>query len=227
MRDLEATFLAVFRELKPRTAPPVFQIEFYPFTRLNSTIRRREGKLKVRMSELLAAAPEPVIEALAQILLRKLYGQPVPELFRARYRRFAGRREIAAKAQLLGQLRGRKQLGPPRGRHHDLEAIFEDLNQRFFYGLLARPRMGWAAQAARRHLGHYDPAHNAILISRVFDSPRVPRYALEYVVYHEMLHLKYPVRMKGSRRCVHPPEFQAEERRFPEWQQAEAALKTL
>lgn len=227
MRDLEATFLAAFREVKPRTPPPPFHIEFYPFTRMNSTIRRRAGVLRVRLSDLLAAAPEPVIEALAQILLRKLYRQPVPEVFRARYRRFAGRREIAAKAQLIGQLRGRKRLGAPRGRHYDLEAMFEDLNQRFFFGLMARPALGWAARSARRHLGHYDPAHNAILISRVFDSPRVPRYALEYVLYHEMLHLKYPVRMKGSRRCVHPAEFQAEERRFPDWQRAEAALKAL
>ncbi len=227
MRDLEATFLAVFRELKPRTPPPPIHIEFYPFTRMNSTIRRRDGALKVRLSDLLEAAPEPVIEALAQILLRKLYGQPVPELFRARYRRFAGRKEIAAKAQLVGQIRGRKRLQPPAGRHHDLEAIFEDLNRRFFHGLMARPDLGWAPRAARRHLGHYDPAHNAILISRVFDSSRVPRIALEYVLYHEMLHVKYPIKMRGSRRCVHSPEFQAEERRFPDWQAAEAALKAL
>lgn len=227
MRDLEATFLAVFRELKPRTPPPAFHIAFYPFTRMNSTIRRRDGVFKVRLSDLLAAAPEPVIEALAQILLRKLYRQPVPELFRARYRRFAGRREIAAKAQLIGQVRGRKQLIPPRGRHHDLDVIFEELNQRFFFGLMARPALGWAARPARRHLGHYDPAHSAILISRVFDSPRVPRLALEYVLYHEMLHLKYPVKMKGSRRCVHSAEFQAEERRFPDWRRAEAALNAL
>ncbi|MGH9533668.1 MAG: SprT-like domain-containing protein [Terriglobales bacterium] len=224
---LEATFLAVFRELKPRTPLPRFEIEFYPFTRMNSTIRRRNGIFKVRLSDLLAAAPEPVIEALAQILLRKLYSHPVPDLFRARYRRFAGRREIAAKAQLVGQIRGRKRLSPPQGRHHDLEAIFEELNQRFFHGLMARPALGWAPQAARRHLGHYDPAHNAILISRVFDSPGVPRHALEYVLYHEMLHLKYPVRMRGSRRCVHSAEFQAEEQRFPGWQAAEAALKAL
>jgi hypothetical protein len=50
---------------------------------------------------------------------------------------------------------------------------------------------------------------------------------LAYVMYHEMLHLKFPVKMNGTRRCVHSAEFRAEERRFPLWKEAEAALKRL
>ena len=67
----------------------------------------------------------------------------------------------------------------------------------------ARPQMSWSQARARNLLGHYDPAHNAIIVSRIFDHPRVPRYAVEYIVYHEMLHLRHPVKLNGSRRCVH------------------------
>jgi predicted metal-dependent hydrolase len=101
------------------------------------------------------------------------------------------------------------------------------LNTRFFYGLLARPRMSWSRTRTRRILGHYDPAHNAIVISRVFDQSAVPGYAVEYIVYHEMLHLKHPVRLRGSRRCVHSAEFQAEEKLFPQLAEANAFLKRL
>jgi len=101
------------------------------------------------------------------------------------------------------------------------------LNSRFFHGLLARPRMSWSRGRTRRILGHYDPAHNAIVISRVFDHPSVPRYAVEYIVYHEMLHLKHPIKLRGSRRCVHSAEFQVEERLFPEFAAAEQFLKRL
>ena len=87
--------------------------------------------------------------------------------------------------------------------------------------------MSWSPTKTRRILGHYDPAHNAIVISRIFDHPAVPRYAVEYIVYHEMLHLKHPVRLRGSRRCVHSAEFQAEEKLFPEWGRAEGFLKRL
>ena len=110
---------------------------------------------------------------------------------------------------------------------YDLESIFEELNQRFFFGLLARPQMTWSQVRARHSLGHYDPAHNAIVVSRVFDHPRVPRYVVEYIVYHEMLHLKHPVKLRGSRRCVHGREFQAEERLFPRLEEAKRFLKML
>jgi predicted metal-dependent hydrolase len=50
---------------------------------------------------------------------------------------------------------------------------------------------------------------------------------VEYIVYHEMLHLKHPVKLRGSRRCVHSSEFQAEEKLFPHLDQAKAFLKLL
>jgi predicted metal-dependent hydrolase len=87
--------------------------------------------------------------------------------------------------------------------------------------------MSWSPTKTRRILGHYDPAHNAIVISRIFDQFSVPRYAVEYIVYHEMLHLRHPVRLRGNRRCVHSAEFHAEENLFPQLEQAEAFLKRL
>jgi predicted metal-dependent hydrolase len=50
---------------------------------------------------------------------------------------------------------------------------------------------------------------------------------VEYILYHEMLHLKYPVKVRGSRRCVHPAEFQEEEKLFPGLEQAKQFLKQL
>ena len=50
----------------------------------------------------------------------------------------------------------------------------------------------------------------------------MPRFAVEYLLYHEMLHLKHPVKLRGSRRCVHSAEFQAEEDLFPQLEAAKA-----
>jgi predicted metal-dependent hydrolase len=76
-------------------------------------------------------------------------------------------------------------------------------------------------------LGHYDTSHNAIIISRIFDRECVPPIALEYVMFHEMLHLRYPVDHSGSRRRVHTREFQAEERKFPRLKEAKEILKRM
>lgn len=225
--DLQEILQRTYRELRPRAAMPQFHAEFYPFSRVNSTIRLRDGVLHVRISDLLAGAPQNVIEAIAHILLAKIYKKSIATIHSTRYRRYVSSHDISTKAHLLRQMRGRKRIESAQGKVYDLEAIFEELNLRFFHGLMGRPQLTWSRNHARNHLGHYDPAHNAIVVSRVFDHERVPRYAVEYILYHEMLHLKHPVKLRGSRRCVHGPEFQAEERQFPDLKEAKEFLKTL
>jgi len=220
-------FQETYRELRPRAPLPELTVEFFAFANINNTIRLREGKLLVRISDLLEGAPEPVLRAIAHILLAKMYRKPIDRGHSTRYRRYVSGHDIVAKAHLVRQMRGRKQIDTARGHVYDLERIFDDLNLRFFHGLLARPQMTWSRDHARNSLGHYDPAHNAIVVSRVFDHARVPRYAVEYIVYHEMLHLKYPVKLRGSRRCVHPAEFQAEEKLFPRLDEALRFLRQL
>jgi len=220
-------FQDTYSELRPGSTIPELKIEFFAFANVNNTIRLRNGRLLVRLSDLLEGAPEAVLRAIAHILLAKMYRRPIDRGQAARYRKYVASHEIVRKTHLVRQMRGRKKLRPARGHYYDLDAVFEELNTRFFHGLLARPRMSWSQAKTRRILGHYDPAHNAIIISRIFDHPAVPAYVLEYIVYHEMLHLKHPVKLRGSRRCVHSAEFQAEEKLFPRAAEANAFLKRL
>jgi len=228
VRDgLLQVFEGTYRELRPRAPVPEFVVEFFAFANLNNTIRLREGRLLVRLSDLLEGAPQSVLGAIAHILLAKMYRRPIEREHASRYRRYVSSHDITQKAHLVRQIRGRKRIESARGHTYDLEKVFDDLNTRFFYGLLARPQMTWSRDHARNSLGHYDPAHNAIVVSRVFDHPAVPRCAIEYIVYHEMLHLKHPVKLRGSRRCVHSAAFQAEERLFPGLENAKQFLKRL
>src|SRR6266852_9631672 len=225
--EITKLFEETYRELRPRSDVPELRVEFFGFANINNTIRLREGKLLVRVSDLLEGAPDYVLKAIAHILLAKMYRRPVDRAHALRYRRYVSAQHMSRKAHLVRQMRGRKRIHSAQGHSYDLDAIFEELNVRFFHGLLARPRMTWSGEHARNRLGHYDPAHNAIVVSRVFDHPRVPRVVVEYIVYHEMLHLKHPVRMRGSRRCVHSAEFQTEEQLFPRLAEANAFLKRL
>ena len=220
-------FQEIYRDLRPGASVPELKIEFFAFANVNNTIRLREGRLLVRLSDLLEGAPDTVLRAIAHILLAKMYRQPIDRGQATRYRKYVASHEIVRKTHLVRQMRGRKRLRPARGLFYDLDAIFETLNTRFFHGLMARPRMSWSQTRTRRILGHYDPAHNAIIISRIFDHFAVPAFVVEYIVYHEMLHLKHPVKLRGSRRCVHSAEFQAEEKLFPHMTQANAFLKRL
>ncbi|HMD86698.1 MAG: M48 family peptidase [Terracidiphilus sp.] len=213
--------------MRPRAPMPPIAVRFRRFTSLNTTIRLREGQIRVNLSDLLEGAPEPVVRAIAHILLAKLYKRPIDAAHNLRYKRFASSAAVTRQTELIRGARGNKRYFGPQGRYYNLEAVFDSLNTRFFGALLGRPELTWSEHTAKRSLGHYDAAHNTIVVSRVFDRPSSPLYALEYLLYHEMLHLKHPVRRRGLRRCVHSPAFKAEEARFPQLKEALAFIKRL
>ena len=225
--DLQSIFQEEYRALRPRAPLPLMQIRFRRFTSLNTTIRLREGQIKASLSDLLEGAPESVLRAIAHILLAKLYRKPVDAAHNLRFKRFAASAAVTRQAELIRHARGSKRYTGPDGRYYNLNEVFDTLNFRFFGGLLGRPDLTWSESHAKRSLGHYDAAHNTIVVSRVFDRPSSPRYAIEYLLYHEMLHLKHPVRMRGLRRCVHSAEFKAEEKLFPQLKEALAFIKRL
>jgi hypothetical protein len=225
--DFVRIFQEEYRALRPRAPMPPIAVRFRRFTSLNTTIRLREGQIFASLSDLLEGAPEPVLRAIAHILLAKLYKKPIDGNHNLRYKRFASSAAVTRQTELIRHARGSKRFFGPEGRFYHLDEVFDSLNVRFFGGLLGRPELTWSEHMAKRALGHYDAAHNTIVVSRVFDRPSSPRYAVEYLLYHEMLHLKHPVRMKGLRRCVHSREFKADEALFPQLAEALAFIRRL
>lgn len=224
---MEEIYARVFRQLRPRTPLPAIRVQFRRYANANAQVKLEAGALDVRMADTLAGAPEPVMEALAEILLSKLFRRPVPADCNDRYRRYLNRRDVRRSLDLVRQIRGRKQVRHPQGEHYDLEEMFEELNFRYFNGLMARPVLGWSLQASRTMLGHYDPPHNAIVLSGILDRPDTPRLAVEYVLFHEMLHLRHPAEHRGARRCVHTRAFKEAEKQFEGLREAKAVLRGL
>jgi len=220
-------FTRVFRQMRPRTPLPDVRVQFRRYANANAQAKLENGALLIRMADTLAGAPDPVIEALAEILLSKLFRRPVPASSNDRYRRYLNRRDVRNSLDLVRQIRGRKRVEHPQGHTYNLDEMFEDLNFRYFHGLMARPVLGWSPNASRTLLGHYDPPHNAIVLSRILDRAQTPRLAVEYVLFHEMLHLRHPAEHNGARRCVHTRAFKEAEKQFEHLREAKAMLRRL
>ncbi len=218
-----------FRRLRPGIEPPAFRLRFRPFASLRSTIKGKPetATVEVHLSDMLQDAPPAVLSALAKVLIAKLYGLKIPKDARNRFRRWTLTPAVQDSMLECRRKRGRKRVLPAAGAVHDLDAVFDRLNTRYFAGKLRKPGLGWSPVAARRRLGHYDPAHDVIVISRIFDRQDTPELALEYVLFHEMLHIKHPTEIRGHRRCVHTAAFQAEEREFPGYEKAKRMLRSL
>jgi hypothetical protein len=223
--SVEEIYARVFRTLKPRTPVPQITVRFRKYASASSRIRLNSGHLCADLSDLLEGAPAPVHEALASILISKLYRRPPDPADLARYRRYLNRSEVRRMLHLVKQQRGRKAFRSPVGEVYDLEEVFEELNFEYFHGLMARPRIGWSIKPSRTTLGHYDPSHNAIVLSSLLDSEQAPRRMVRFVMFHEMLHLRYPTEHRGPRRCVHTAAFKQAEKQFADYKEARIELR--
>src|SRR3954447_15165027 len=93
-----------YRELRPRSEVPDLRAEFFSFASVNNTIRLRDGRLLVRVSDLLEGAPDSVLKAIAHILLAKMYRKPIDRDHAARYRRYVGSQHMSRQAHLVRQI---------------------------------------------------------------------------------------------------------------------------
>jgi hypothetical protein len=218
---LEPIFRAAHLQLKPRTPLPEIHVEFFPFAGLTHTARLRQDRLLIRVSDLLVDAPERVLQSLALILLAKIYRRTVGEEHHTLYRRFILESGMQERARSARTMRGR---GPrpavAKGRWQDLNTNFDRINLQYFDGELERPRLAWSTTRSRRILGRYDSTHHTVFVSLFFDSPRTPDFVLDYILYHELLHIRHPSRARDCRLVTHTPEFRAEERHFRDYKKA-------
>lgn len=113
------------------------------------------------------------------------------------------------------------------GEAFDLREIFDDLNRRYFDGGIDA-RITWGARTRHQRrrnsikMGSYSVEERLIRIHRTLDRPFVPRYFLEWIVYHEMLHQVHEALLVKGRRRYHTPAFNAEEARFDRYPEARA-----
>jgi predicted metal-dependent hydrolase len=216
----EQVFQRIYTRLGCQGRPPRFVVEFHPYTDLTHTIRIREDIAHVRVSDALKTAPLDVLEAVAAILLGKLYRRRPPKSLLDSYREFSYARSTRRRLHSLRRQRGRKTEHRPAGKHYDLAPMFEELNQRYFENALPQPRLGWSRRVWRSQLGCFDPALNQIVLNRQLDQERVPSYVVAYVLYHEMLHVKHPIKFERCRRTSHSGEFRKEEKHFEDYGRA-------
>jgi hypothetical protein len=181
-------------------------------------VRRSPRQYTVRLHRMFAAADPRLLRALGRyVVANEPRASAVIGAFIEKHRHL-----ITPQTQ-----RERRVVLRTAGRTHDLQPIFDRLNQDYFDGSL-QARITWGS-APRRHLprrsikmGSFAVEDRLIRIHPVLDDGGVPEFFVAWVVFHEMLHGKFEVVRKGVRRCFHSKEFLAAERSFREYHEAAA-----
>ena len=205
--------------------PPNIEVSFYPYVGINHTIRVRDGRVFVRIAEICRDLPASAQRALALILVAKLYRRRAPAAARDIYSAAVSTEEYRVRAVANKRKHGRKVVTSSKGEVYDLERIFDSLNAAYFGGSIEKPTLTWSARKTYRILGHHDATHKTIVVSRSLDSVTVPKFVVEYIVFHEMLHVHHPAKVRNGRRYHHTAAFRRNERKFRHYEEAESWIE--
>jgi hypothetical protein len=149
----------------------------------------------------------------------QIYRRRIPRAASQKYLAFANSFEMKQKSQTNRRQRGRKLHSGPKGSHFDLLSLFTKLNHQYFDGKLKEIKLGWSLKKSRRILGHFDPSHHSITISRVFDEPRVPE-AIVSMCFTTKCSMPPPPILQISIAESGIPEFKIREKEFPDYKYA-------
>lgn len=227
MSEVRKFFADAFRHMGGNRGVPVIEVRFYPYARLNNTIRVRSGRVYVRLSDIMKDAPPEALRAIAWILVARLLGKRVPTIHDRVYRDYSLTPAVMRLSDLARRGRGRKMISSAQGEVYDLDRMFTKLNRKFFDGQIPKPTITWSQRRTKSILGHHDHIYDSITISKTLDSTDVPEWFVEYILYHEMLHIKHPARLINGRRYYHTSAFRLDERKFPHYEQAQKWLERL
>jgi hypothetical protein len=114
-----------------------------------------------------------------------------------------------------------------RGEHHDLQELFDSINRRYFQGRI-EARITWGQRTGKPRkrnsikMGSYSVEDKLIRIHRSLDRAFVPRFFVEWIVYHEMLHQVHDIAVVNGRRQFHTRAFMEDEARFEHYALARA-----
>lgn len=178
---------------------------------------RAGSALRVRLHRMFVEADREIVEALG------------------RYVKSGDRRASRALGDFIEEKRDRFVAPRPRpalrtrGDHHDLEEIFGAVERAWFPGGVEGVGITWgrrgAAGRGRRRkrsirLGTYTHDERLVRVHPVLDQSWVPRFFVQYIVFHELLHHVEPAREEEGRTIFHTAEFRRREQAYPDYERA-------
>ena len=179
--------------------------------------RRRNGVVTIRLHHMFLSADPFTLRAIVQYTIKPT--RAASDVL-SKY--------IEAHRQLIVAVKKRATALRTAGSIYNIGQIFDEINAKYFQGLVdAKITWGDKAPRGRRRLrsirlGTYCTDQKLIRVHPKLDQEFVPRYFVEFVIYHEMLHHIVPMPLESGRRIFHSREFRMREKRFEHFERAQA-----
>jgi predicted metal-dependent hydrolase len=211
MNQLSLPFLPTFDEISlkeyfQKTTSKTIHLTLTSNTVSMLSIREKESAVLIRLHSMFLNAGSDVLDEIGAFINRKR--RPTP-----RIKEFIHQNKARIEERQMRDVHSK-----PQGRYYNLSDMFEELNREYFSNSVSSA-ITWGNKSQqrtvrKRRLGSYQRDRDIIRINHVLDSKRVPRYFVEFIVYHEMLHAALALESGNTRQRVHSLEFKRRERLF-------------
>jgi hypothetical protein len=197
--------------------------EFTEFKEFKVKWRRSCGWAEFEVSDYLKDAPREVMEGVACVIFTKISGKDGKECPDEMHRWITSE-DFVKKKQPIYLERSRNIAGTASGEYTDLNEAYQRLID---LGLVDRNenlKITWTKRPNVKRVGYCSVLMKVIMISSVFDTPSIPQFVTDYVLYHELIHMERGFDPFEQR---HSMDFSAQENLYPMCEEAKAWLKKL
>lgn len=184
-------------------------------------------QLRIDISDiLLERSPPEVLEAIAELILLGAHKDAWSSEKRRVFERH--KRRLESDERVIRELlsRDRTIRLRPSGNHHDLQARFDEVNRDYFGSRVPQLNLAWSSRVDRTRWGYTDREQRLIVVNRQLDRPGVPVFVVDYILFHEMLHIMHRGLITEHGQEDHYISFNKQEKRFRRFDEAEAWLNS-
>lgn len=202
-----------------RTAVPEIEIRYYNTRYLYKGIHNAQ-KVKILIHEAFIGAPSEITRDLIYLAMRRRDKKCLQNV-----RAYSSRKDFIQSYTILAAYK--PQIKAPEGAYFDLREVFFNVNRHYFNNRLSEPNLGWSSRRSHKKFGHYQEETDTVVLSRTLDSPQIPAFVVDFVMYHELLHKDMGTKRVNGRRHAHTSAFRAAEKQFEFYDRAQAVLTDL
>jgi hypothetical protein len=212
-----------FREIGREYGYDSVTAEFTEFKEFKVKWRRSCGWAEFDVSDYLMDAPMEVMKGLADVIFSRITRKTKRE-YPKEMLDWITSDDFVQKKQKVYIARARNIKRKAQGEHVNLNDSYKRLVKMGLVNEDKDVRFVWTKEPTARRIGYCSVLMKVVTISSIFDSPSIPSFVLDYVMYHELIHMSKGFDPFGQR---HDTDFHALERLYPQRDDAEEYLKTL
>ena len=215
MQDIEAT--RIFGEVGKEYGYENVTAEFTSFRELKVKWQRSRGNAEFKLSDYFKNCDEEIVKGVAKTLFSRITGEGEPSEWKIPD-------DFVQMNQATYLKRSRNLTGTPKGEVRDLIDSCKRLQDMGLITMDDELKITWTKEPNIRRVGYCSVLMKVIALSSIFDNEDIPEFVLDYVVYHEFIHLMTGYKPFGKK---HGSEFKEEEDKYPEKEEVYAWLKRM